>query len=99
MINKRDYTSVMQIREMAKVCTLQMFRGFLSICPEVYVNEEEDGEWIDFEFYGVSFSIGWDVNKKPYLSNYYSYWDDDLDDSVFDYRIGEPIFLRPDTRG
>lgn len=46
MINKRDYTSIMQIREMAKVCTLQMFRGFLSICPEVYVNEEENGAWI-----------------------------------------------------
>lgn len=99
MISKRDYTSIMQIREVAKACTLKLFKQFLNNHPETYVNEEEDGEWIDFDFYGVSCTIGWDINERPYLSNYHSFWDDDLDDSVLDYRVGDVIFLRPSTRG
>lgn len=40
MIRKEDFLSVLQIREMAKACTLEQFRKFLDTHYEIIINEE-----------------------------------------------------------
>lgn len=97
MIRKEDFLSVLQIREMAKACTLEQFRNFLDTHYEIRINEVSDGEWIDFDFQNVSFTVGWDYDGCPYLSNWYQYWDEDGSGS-HDSSHENPIYFRKSIR-
>lgn len=80
------------MRELARVCTFDMFYRFLNRHHMIY--DELDKEWVDFDFGdGITSCIGYDSDGTPYLSDYVQYWDED-EEETFEFEPLFPIYFR-----